>query len=311
MINHAVIGTDFSKAVSQIIDHSGMFQTLGINKISLIHVFNLRDLSMLEASPIEDVEQKLANQKDSLSHKGFDLTSEIIYGVPHIELEKRRRETGAGLIIIGSQGKTGSGSIIGGNVADILQNIKAPVLVIPLDKRQSIADEFPGKNLYQYEQLTQKLQQQEPDWVLKCNSLVDNILITTDFSDFSEKAFQWIRDQNIKLPKVTLLHVQDEVKIGKHLKHKLDEFNRIDTERLVRITDSFRTSHPETDINFEIIYGKPTEVILNFIKENSITMTVMGSQGKGYFKDIFIGSVSHQVVRNSDSNVMIIPFEKE
>lgn len=310
MTNHALIGTDFSKAVSQIINNSGMFKTLGINKISLIHVLNLRDMNLVKADSIEEIEQKLTDQKTYLEHKGFDVNAEIIYGVPYIELERKRKETGAGLIIIGSHGKTSSSSKIGGTIADILQNIKSPVLIIPLKKTKSLPEEFSVKSLYEYEQIMRQFEKQEPDWELKSNTLVDHVLITTDFSDFSEEAFQWIKNQDIKMHKVTLLHVQDEVKIGKHLEHKLDEFNRIDTERLLRITDSFSTNHPETDIKFEIIYGKPTKVILDYIKENNITLTVMGSQGRGFFSEIFIGSVSHQVARNADSNVIIIPIEK-
>lgn len=50
-------------------------------------------------------------------------------------------------------------------------------------------------------------------------------------TDFSEEAYQWLKNKNIKLPKVTLLHVQDEVKIAGRLGHKLEEFNKIDTIR--------------------------------------------------------------------------------
>lgn len=155
-----------------------------------------------------------------------------------------------------------------------------------------------------------ELEKVEPDWQIKCQSLTDHILMPTDFSDFSEGAFQWIKNLTVKLPKITLLHVQDETKISKHLKDRLDEFNKIDAERLNRMKDSFLESHPETQIDFEIKYGKPTQVILNYIKEKNITLTVMGSQGRGFFEEIFIGSVSHQVTRNSRSNVLIIPIPK-
>ncbi len=311
MIKHAILGTDFSKAVSEIIDNASIFKTIGIEKISLIHVLNLRDRILVEQFSLEGLEEKLSLQKELLQNMGFEVNTELVYGIPHIELERMRKNMGAGLIIIGSHGRTSASSTIGGTIADILQNLKAPVLVIPLKKEKTEVDEFPGRNLYQYEQIMQQLEKQEPDWDLKCNTLVDHILLPVDFSDFSEKAFQWIKNQPVQLPKVTILHVQDEVKIGKHLADKLEEFNTIDSERLSRLTASFKSDHPETDIEFKLIYGRPTQEILKMIKENNITLTVMGSQGRGFFAEIFLGSVSHQVARHSNSNVMIVPITND
>lgn len=309
MIRHAVLGTDFSKAIFEIIDKSDFLKTLGIEKISLIHVLNLRDVIMVEKFTLEGLEKKLETQKELLIRKGFEVSAELIYGIPYIELEKKRKAFGAGITIVGSHGRTSSSSTIGGTIADVLQNLKAPVLVIPLKKKETDTDEFPGRNLYQYEYIMQQLEKHEPDWDLKCTNLTDHVLVATDFSDFSESAFQLIKIQSIKIPKLTLLHIQDEVKIGDHLKHKLDEFNQIDEARLNRIKTSLNTSHPETKVEIKIIYGRPTEQILNYVKENNVTLTVMGSQGRGFFAEIFIGSVSHQVARKSNSNVLIVPLK--
>ena len=311
MNTHAILGTDFSKAISEIITHSKMLKSIGIQKITLVHVLNLRDVILINQVTIEDLEKKLSDQKDLLSNMGFDVEAELIFGVPHIELERKRNECGATITIFGSHGRTSPSSMIGGTTADILQNLRAPVLLIPLKKKQSEGEEFQWKNLYQYEQIMQQLEKQEPDWDLKCNDLNDHVLLPTDFSDFSEEAYQWLKNRNIKLPKVTLLHVQDEVKIARHLDHKLEEFNKIDAERLTRLSGDFKSNHPETDISFDIKYGKPIQVILNYIIENKVTLTIMGSQGRGFINELFIGSVSHQVARNSSSNVLIVPIPKD
>lgn len=110
------------------------------------------------------------------------------------------------------------------------------------------------------------------------------------------------------MPKVMLMHVQDEVKIGKHFQDKLTDFNRIDTERLKRLSDTLKANHPESEIDTLLEYGKSTQVILNYIKHNRVTLTVMGSQGKCSIREMFLGSVSHQVAGHSDSHVLIIPL---
>ncbi|MFW5830894.1 MAG: universal stress protein [Prolixibacteraceae bacterium] len=310
-IKHAILGTDFSKAVSEIISNYGMFKTIGIEKITLVHVLNLRDRIMVEDFAVKGLEEKLKAQKEILEEKGFGVEAELIFGIPHIELDKKRKEKGAGLIIVGSHGRTSSSSTIGGTIADVLQNLKAPVLVIPLKKKETTSKDFEGENIFEYEQIMRQLEKQEPDWNLKSVKLIDHILLPADFSDFSEEAFQSLKNMDVKLPKVTLLHVQDEVKIGKHLEHKLDEFNKIDTERLNRLKKALQTAHPETSVQIELIYGKPTKVILNYIRENSVSLTIMGSQGRGFFEEIFIGSVSHQVARKSASNVLIVPLPEK
>ncbi len=303
------MGTDFSRAASEIIQHSEMLQTIGIRTISLVHVLNLRDLSRVETFSIEDLEAKLEMEKVKLEGKGFEVVAQMIYGFPHIELERVCQETGAGLLVIGSHGRTSPLSKIGGVTADVLQNIKIPVLEIPLRRKITGQEGFYGANYYEYELIMKRLEKAEPEWEMKCKTLTDHVLVPTDFSDFSEHAFQWIKNQNIAMPKVTLLHIQDEVKMDKHLKHKLEEFNKIDSARLTRIKDSFHVSHPETDIDFQLIYGKPTQAILDYIQTNNVSLTVMGSQGRGFWSGVFIGSVSFQVARNSSSNVLIVPIQ--
>lgn len=310
MNTHAIVGTDFSNAFSSILKNAAMLKTIGIKKISLVHVINLRDVIMVEQFTIDGLEKKLAEQKSFLENLGIETEAELLYGIPFIELEKKRQKSGAGVIIIGSNGRTSSSSKIGGTTADILENLKAPVLVITLRKEQHDPEDFHDKNLYQYENIYQQLEKHEPEWEVKCSSVVDHVLLPTDFSDFSENAFQWIKKLPVKIPKLTLLHVQDEVKIGSHLEHKLDEFNKIDSARLIRIKEAFIASHPETPVDYKIIYGKPKEVIINFIKKENVTLTVMGSQGRGFFEEIFIGSVSHQVARNADANILIVPLPK-
>jgi nucleotide-binding universal stress UspA family protein len=58
-----------------------------------------------------------------------------------------------------------------------------------------------------------------------------------------------------------------------------------------------------------IPYGSPKKIIINFIKENHVNLTVMGSQGRGYLSGFFLGSVSYQVARNALSHMLIIPMK--
>ena len=108
--------------------------------------------------------------------------------------------------------------------------------------------------------------------------------------------------------KVTLMHVQDESKIKSPLDDQIAEFNKVDRDRLERLKNELIEKN-ELEIEFVIEYGKPTHEILRIIEEKDISLVVMGSQGRGFIKELFVGSVSHSIARHSSASVLLIPFK--
>ncbi len=308
MFRHALLGTDLSKASATLIDSSDEFSKIGIEKITLIHVVDLRNTKLPNIFTLEELEESLIQQKNILESKGFDANAEIIYGIPSLEIEKKRKEVSADLIIVGSNGNNWSGTVLGETASEILHNMKLPVLLMVLKQTKSLDEIFSQKNFFELEQAFKQIQKFEPDWELYRKNLTEHILFPTDFSDFSEHAFECLAEQPFKINRLTLMHVQDEVKIEKHLKNRLDEFNKIDSERLKRLRQHFEQKHPETRISIKLVYGKPKTEIVKTIQAEKVTLTVMGSQGRGSLSDVFIGSVSHHVARHADSHVLFIPL---
>lgn len=101
------------------------------------------------------------------------------------------------------------------------------------------------------------------------------------------------------------MHVQDKTKIEKYLSEKLEEFNQIDNTRL-ELRKHLLLKKGAEEVNIKILYGIPAKEILTESK-NGYSLIIMGSQGRGFFKEIFIGSVSHNVARNSDVSLLLIP----
>lgn len=140
-----------------------------------------------------------------------------------------------------------------------------------------------------------------------CADFCSNVLYTTDFSDTAYGALEYLAQiVATGCKKVTLLHVQDKAHISKHLEHKLDEFNRIDTERLEMIKNKLAQKGAK-DIKIKIPYGHGKSEILKESQENDYSLIVMGSQGRGFIKEIFLGSVSCHVARNPRQSVLLIP----
>ncbi|MFA6127631.1 MAG: universal stress protein [Bacteroidales bacterium] len=306
----AIFGTDLSAASDRIIENSTDFKLFGINRIILVYVLNLRSTMDFADYNLNAAQEKLDDQKNRLLSLGFESETRIVMGIPANELMRQVKIHDAGLIIIGSRGHSWSKPTLGETASEVLHNIKCPVLLMAFSKvpEEKQLEETMHEDHHHYEKFIKRFRKQAPKIELMHKSLNPHVLFATDFSDFSDNAFQWFKNQLTQVPKLTLMHIQDVVRIAKHLEDKLEEFNQIDTARLERLKEEFRTVHPETEIQIVLEYGKPKELIARFIEENHVSLTVMGSQGRGYIAEFFLGSVSLRVARLAASNVLIIPF---
>ena len=112
-----------------------------------------------------------------------------------------------------------------------------------------------------------------------------------------------------RVKKVTLLHVQDSAKLSPHLDEKVEEFNRIDSARLEGMKKLLQ-ERGEIEVDVLVKYGSPAVEIIKTVEEQVIQLVVMGSQGRGYVKEFFLGSVSGNVARKALSSVLLIPTKR-
>lgn len=105
---------------------------------------------------------------------------------------------------------------------------------------------------------------------------------------------------------MTLLHVQEKERIDKYLKDRLPEFNEIDRARLERLKKRL-INIGTREVNIEIPYGSTTQEILREVNNNPYSLVVMGSQGRGFICEVFLGSVSHNIVRKAPVPVLLVP----
>lgn len=57
----------------------------------------------------------------------------------------------------------------------------------------------------------------------------------------------------------------------------------------------------------KIPYGNPTTEILDEITAGKYSLVVIGSQGRGFIREVFLGSVSHNITRHAAVSVLLIP----
>ncbi len=135
-------------------------------------------------------------------------------------------------------------------------------------------------------------------------------LFPTDFSSNADHAFTYLEELVSRgLKRVTLMHVQDSAMIDPHLSGRLAEFNAIDRERLKNL-EARLLDRGAASVGILISHGNPTVEILGAVRDIKPSLMIMGSQGRGFVPDLFLGSVSHNMARLAPVPLLLIPMPR-
>jgi len=288
MFKKILIASDLSPASDCLIACMKGFRSVGVEEVILFYALGISHLDSLKYLIEDSVKPALIKQQNTIKKEGFNTTLEIAPGIPSEEIKRVAQEKDVSLIVIGSHGESAAYHplfAIGRVTSEVLHSHQKPLLLIKTKITVYNGEKCIGPS---------------------CVDFREKILFATDFSDTSLRAFKYVeRIVEDGCKNVTLLHVQDKTKIDKYLKDKLDEFDRIDTERL-EICKKVLIEKGAVDVEIKIPYGNPTQEVLNESK-NGYTLIVMGSQGRGFIKELFLGSVSHNISRSTEVSVLLVP----
>ena len=149
-----------------------------------------------------------------------------------------------------------------------------------------------------------------------------HILVTTDFSEESERAFDYAKEQ-LKLAgkgnsKITLLKVIDVVPpagikfeyglaiadkkgmLEKVYKHASEQMQEIAGQQFAGLPVETVAIKPKKAVYQEII---------KFAETNSVSLIVMSTHGRTGAKHFLLGSVAERVIRRSPCPVMVVPVK--
>jgi nucleotide-binding universal stress UspA family protein len=287
MFKKALLGSDLSPASDRVIEYMKTLRTIGCEEVILTHVIYVKHLVGLSEMLREEAQQKLNTQKSALESYGYKVSLETPVGVPGPTLTSLALERGCSLIVVGSHGHSMTHEIaLGGVATDVIHLSDVPVLVV-------------------------RLRIHEENGEVRCcvasTDILSHVLYATDFSDNAERAFKYVEEfARAGCKKMTLMHVQEASRIRPYLEHKLAEFNEIDRSRLDRMATQLRNLGVEA-INIELPYGKPAKEIVDYAAEKGVSIIIMGTHGRGFIADIFLGGTAHNVVRLSPAPVLLIP----
>lgn len=287
MFTSVLVATDLSPASDAVVSCLHGLKPLGARKAILFHALGIRHLDVMRYELARLAEPRLQAQKTALEQQGFETTILIKPGSVSAEIDQVVQEQEVSLIAVGSHGATMAREVLLGSTAlELLHRAMVPVLIIRLE----ITGTHHGYHCK-----------------VICSNFNQSVLFPTDFSDTAERAFAYVeRIVESGAKHITLLHVQDSIRLGTHLKDRLEEFNQIDRARLNRLKTRLREKGSAT-VWVSIPFGSPIREILREVRSDRCTLIVMGSQGRGMISEIFLGSVSHQIARLAPVPVLLVP----
>lgn len=309
MFKKVLICTDLSDASSVLLTCAMDLKSIGVEEAILNHVVydaipgGMDEAFLNETKPIhkdhgavKKLLPLLEKQKAVLEEAGIKVNIEMVHGIPARAINDVAEEHEVSAIVMGSHGKgIFKRATIGSVSAEVIHLARKPVLLVrsKLGKANEV--------------------------VLACKRLFNHILYLTDFSETAQKSLDYL-EEIVKQSKckVSILHIQDFVKIDNYL-HNVPEldpklFIEVEAQNLKKIQSDLEaikerlTAAGSTMVNYEYPKGRPIDVVMDRIKENNdLSLVVMGSQGKGFAKELFLGSLSLQVSRYSPIPVLLIP----
>ena len=189
------------------------------------------------------------------------------------------KETGVSLIVIGARGKSLVEGVLLGSVSKaVLRRSRTNVLIM----RHMITRDMNGEAYHKF-----------------CPGILSKVLCPTDFSGYSEKAIT-LASRMPGIRDLILLHIvsqgETEVEIA-------DALQKAET-RLGEMRDGLAAQ----GINIRVIVktGSPAHEITRIADEQDVSVIWMNSYGKGWFRDLLLGSTASTVAMNAKQPVLII-----
>jgi nucleotide-binding universal stress UspA family protein len=293
MMERAIVATDLSEASDIMVKELGFLAEFGVKSILLLQCPDYQEVASEVFPYVATIQSEaIERQKEMLAKLGYTVESRISPGSAKREINRIAEEEDYQLVIVGSQGRSLlGGAFLGGVAHEVMLGAKKPLLIIRLTVDEHRHLKVVG---------------------IAEQGITQHILYATDFSPGAEEAFAHLQRfiDSARVSEVTLLHVQDRSHIEPHLVDRLDEFNEVDQQRLEELKDRLAVPKGVT-VHCRLVFGNPHAEILQELQSSQATMIMMGTQGRGFLKELFVGSVSQYIARRSQVPVLLIPIKQD
>ena len=279
MFRKLLVCTDLSPASDALVHCAKALKGIGMEEVVLTHVIYVANTTGLEERLAEEAGPVIERQKMILEDQGIRVTAEMPVGLPAHTLVDSAEKHDVSAILIGSHRRGILRAVARGSVfAKLLQQSRRPVLLA----RNALVETGKGECV--------------------CRGMFTRVLFPTDFSATAERVLGYLGKiaRETGCP-VTVMHVSEEkdpLAVQCH-----EEASRYLLEAKKRRLETLGA----TAVTMDFVRGIPSEEIIGRSKEGNFSIIVMGGQGKGSLKEVFLGSVANAVARHAEVPVLFVP----
>lgn len=311
MFEKIIVASELSKSGFDVVKCLKGLRKLGSKKCLLLQCINPDETEATALPFIRNIfEGNIQRQREILTDQGYDVETRLVTGVMKEELNRIAEEENFSIIVVGIDKHSLIGELFAKDAAyEVIHRTRKPVLLIRCSYEEISGGE-------------------------KDCGIMDHILFATDFSENANNAFEYVEKMVEEgAQKVTIVNVQDLPRIINDISYRIEEYNMIDTRNEIA---EFKSLTPEklekfseidverlewlkkellkkgnAEVDIQLLYGSPSAEIMKFVHDRKISLVVMGSQGRGFIKEIYLGSVSHNIARHSEASVFLIPAKRD
>jgi nucleotide-binding universal stress UspA family protein len=286
MFKKILVPTDFSAASQKVVECLPGLKSVGVQEVVIAHVVDIRLAGGLAVSLQKSDEEILEQNKAELEQVGLKVKTEVLVGIPFVEIVRLANRESASMIMMAEKGTTFAEEVLLGSVTEsVIRHAKRPVLI------QKFAP-LEGKP--------------KEECALVCENIFRRVLYATDFSDSAEKVIDYIKEmKDAGCDEIIVFHVQDTRILSHHPESRIEEFNQIDSERLARIKNELEQSGFKK-VTTRLDTGVSISRILEVADELDVSLIAMGAYGKSKVAEMLLGSVSENVARSSTKPVLLV-----
>jgi nucleotide-binding universal stress UspA family protein len=284
MFEKILFATDFSEYAKRMLDCIAGFP--GARDVILFHVIE-EARSPWGGGEIGDVlfrtgKNFLKEEKRHLENLSPDLrvttavkTSSDTAGA----IIETAEERGISLIVVGARGNTiVEGILLGSTSMAVLRRSRTSILIM----RHKIIEDFNEKTQQKF-----------------CRGILSKVLCPTDFSEYSDKAITFASTMK-GIGEAILLHV-----ISKgETEGEIEDAAKTAKIRIGAICDGL--SAKGIKARAIVRTGSPAHEITKVADEEDVSVIWMNSYGKGWFRELMLGSTAFTVAMNAKQPVIII-----
>jgi len=278
MFETILVPTDGSDCADLALDHVVDIARHYDATVHLLHVLDVRDLEKApDVEPLEEDAATLVDETESGIDADVETVTSVRTGYPDQEIRDYADQIEAGMIAMGSHGRTGVRRFVLGSIAEkVLRLSDVPVLTVT----ESEVGTLP----------------------------YENVLVPTDGSRGADAAVD---------PAASLATAYDATVHGLSVVDTRALGADVRSDVLVdSLEDNARTALDDLEADLadrdvgevrkEVMFGMPYQSIQNYVEENAVDLVVMGTHGRTGLDRYLLGSVTEKLVRTSPVPVLSV-----